>query len=94
MLIINLSFRELFIALLHFNILLAFKFLSGYSTFGMFISGAEPHKEEMGTDLCFHCLHSGELEKTAKFTFTTVRMPFLYAIYSGISVQFAGLQPV
>ena len=57
MLIINLSFRELFITLLHFNILLAFKFLSGYSTFGMFICGAEPCGEEMGTDLCFQCLH-------------------------------------
>lgn len=35
------------------NILLAFKFLSGYSTFGMFISGAEPPGEEMGIDLVF-----------------------------------------
>jgi len=57
MLIINLSFRELFIALLHFNSLLDFKFLSGYSTFGMFICGAELSREEMGTDLCLHCLH-------------------------------------
>lgn len=57
MLIINLSFRELLITLLHFNILLAFRFLSGCSTFGMFICGAEPCGEEMGTDLSFQCLH-------------------------------------
>lgn len=57
MLVINMYFRELFIALLQFNVLSAFKFLSGYLTLGMSNCGVELGREEMGTGLCLHGLH-------------------------------------
>lgn len=57
MLVINMSFRELFIALLQFNVLSAFKLLSGYFTLGMSNCGVELGREEMGTGLCLHGLH-------------------------------------
>lgn len=60
----------------------------------MFICGSEPGREEMATDLCFYCLHWGGLEKTVEFIFTTVQMPFIYAVHAGIFVQFAGLWAV
>lgn len=62
-----------------------------HSHFGVFICGAEPYRKGMGTDLCFYCLHWGELAKATRFIFTIDQAPFLYAVLSGISVQFAGL---
>lgn len=57
MLVINMSFRELFVALLQFNILSAFKFLSGYFTLGMSNCRVDLGREEMGTGLRLPGLH-------------------------------------
>lgn len=89
-LIINLSFREVFIAL-HCTSSLAFKFLSGYSTFGMFICVVKLHREELGTDLRFHYFFS-LTQKTFNFIFTTVQILFLYAVNYGTSENLQALR--